>query len=432
MSVNQKLWDTYVDLINKEVVPALGCTEPVAVALAAARATAVLGKTPERIVARLSRNILKNGMSVGIPGTGLFGLEIAVAAGAVGGDHTRGLEVLSGLNDRISQEAKDLCDAGVVKVELKDTPLNLYIEVEVSSGKDTALVIIQDEHTKITYVDLNGEVLKDDRIPAESQNDGTSGKSDAGLTEKDVWDFAMNAPLEQLLFIKETVRLNNTVSEEGLQGHYGLEVGRLMGEDIESGLRADDLINRAVKRTAGAVDARMAGCPLPVMSNSGSGNQGITATMPVLSVAEDLEAGEEKLVRALILSHLTTIHMKKHLGRLSALCGAVIAGTGSACGMVYLLGGGYPEVESAIKNMVGNVAGMICDGAKNDCALKVASSVHAAGQAALLALKGKVVSPIEGIVHEDIEQTIKNIGRLGSVGMEETDKLILRMMLDKK
>jgi L-cysteine desulfidase len=431
MKQDHHVWNSYAALLRREVAPALGCTEPIAVALAAARAAAQLGKTPKLIEANLSRNILKNGMSVGIPGTGLYGLEIAAAVGAVAGDYKKGLEVLSGISAEALTRAKELCAGGSVKIKQRQSPYNLYIEVRVSNGQDTSTVIIQHEHTNIAYVGHNGMVILDRRQDDNESGVGAANGIDKGLTEKAIWDFAMNVPLEKIAFLMETARLNTAVSEKGLQDAYGLEVGRSLEDDIKNGLIADDILNRAVKRTAGAIDARMAGCLLPVMSNSGSGNQGITATMPIVSMAKDLELDQEHLNRALALSHLTTIHMKSSLGRLSALCGATLAATGAACGFVYLLGGGYPEVERAIQNMAGNVAGIICDGAKSSCALKVASSVHAAGQAALLAMKGRSVSSIEGIVAGNVEQTIQNIGRLGSVGMKETDKLILEMMLDK-
>ena len=252
------------------------------------------------------------------------------------------------------------------------------------------------------------------------------------MTERDVWDFANNAPLDDLRFIKEAADINTRISEEGLSGEYGLQVGRSIDKSISKGYLEADLSNEAIRRTTGGTDARMAGCDLPVMSNSGSGNQGITATMPVVAVAEKLKVSEEQLIRALILSHLTSIHIKSSMDRLSALCGASVAATGASCGIVYLMGGSYEHIEYAIKNMVGNVAGMICDGAKNACSLKIASCVSAAVQGALLAINSIGVSNIEGIVEEDIERTIANLVQLSSPGMIETDKVILDIMTHKK
>ena len=424
-------WSDYIALIKREVVPALGCTEPIAVALAAARAAEELGREPELVEVLLSQNVLKNGMSVGIPGTGLYGIEIAVAAGVMGGKSSRGLEVLQGLSPENLDRAKALLARGGVKVVHKNIDEILYIEVIASAGRDSARVIIRDRHDHIELVEKNG------RTVYENLNEGTPGETAEeqgvpGMTERDVWDFAMNAPLPDLEFIRQAVELNRRISEEGLSGDYGLKVGKSMQENIARGLLKEDLSSDAVKRTAGGTDARMAGSDLPVMSNSGSGNQGITATMPVVAVAEKLQVSDEKMIRALILSHLTSIHMKSKMARLSALCGASVAATGASCGIVYLLGGAYEHVEYAIKNMVGNVAGMVCDGAKTSCALKVASCVSAAVQGALLAINRIGVSEIEGIVEEDIERTIANLGILGSSGMAETDKVILKIMTSKE
>ena len=428
--MSKRDWNRYIKLIHREVVPALGCTEPIAVALAAARAAEELGKTPEDIEVSLSRNVLKNGMSVGIPGTGLYGLEIAAAAGAVGGRSSQQLEVLKGLSPEDLDTAKTLMAEGKVKIKHKIVPDVLYIEVALRSGDEYSKVIIKDRHDSIHLIEKNGEtVFRSEQV--ESEKD-VNMEETLKMNEWDVWEFATEAPLEELRFILDSVDLNSKISDEGLRGEYGLRVGRSIDEDIQKGYLQADLCNDAVRRTAGGADARMAGSDLPVMSNSGSGNQGITATMPVVAVAEKLKVSEEQLIRGLILSHLTSIHMKSRMDRLSALCGASVAATGASCGIVLLLGGKYEHVEYAIKNMVGNVAGMVCDGAKNACALKVASCVSAAVQGALLAIKSISVSDIEGIVEDDIERTIDNLGRLGSDGMKETDNVILDIMVTKE
>ena len=428
--MSRDTWNETIELIKREVVPALGCTEPIAVALAAARASRELSGSPDRIEVFLSRNVLKNGMSVGIPGTGLFGLEIATAAGAIGGDSDKELEVLAGLSPENLESAKKLLEEKKVTVKLKEVPLALYIEVSVFSGEESARVIIAHRHTHVVLVEKNGETLFE--APREEVADEEPQEAEVLMTEKDVWEFAMEAPLDDLRFILEASDLNTRISDEGLKNEYGLKVGRSIDENIKKGFLESDLSNEAVRRTASGADARMAGSDMPVMSNSGSGNQGITATMPVVAVADKLNVSEEQRIRALILSHLTAIHIKSGMDRLSALCGASVAATGASCGIVYLLGGGYEHVEYAIKNMVGNVAGMVCDGAKNACALKVASCVSAAVQGALLAINRIGVSDIEGIVEEDIEKTIANLGRLGSPGMVETDKVILDIMISKR
>ena len=428
-------WNEYIALIRREVVPALGCTEPIAVALAAAKAAETIGRPPERIDVYLSQNVLKNGMSVGIPGTGLYGIEIATAVGALGGKSAYGLEVLKDLSAGQLERGKTMLKEARVTVHHKETPEILYIEVVATANGDVARTIIKHRHESICFVEKNGKILLDAATlfpdAAQADTDPATSVLD-GLNEKDIWEFATTAPLEMIDFIMEAVELNKKISEEGLKGNYGLRVGKSIDENISKGLLQADLSNEAVKRTASGADARMAGSALPVMSNSGSGNQGITATMPVVAVAEKLGSSREKLIRALILSHLTAIHMKSKMDRLSALCGASVAATGAGCGIVYLLGGVYEHVEYAIKNMVGNVAGMVCDGAKNSCALKVASCVGAAVQGALLAINRIGVSEIEGIVEENIERTINNLGRLGSMGMAETDKVILSIITSKE
>ena len=429
--MNDQLWDDFITLIKQEVVPALGCTEPIAVALAAALSAETLGEAPELIEVYLSQNVLKNGMSVGIPGTGLYGLEIATAVGAIGGKSEFGLEVLKNLAPEDLKKAKKMLSDSKVKIFHKDIDEVLYIEVIVKSGTQSARVIIRGRHDNICFVEKNSKTILDSSNVVTEQEEDPSAQILADLNEKDIWDFSMKVPLKDIEFIMKAVELNKKISEEGLKGDYGLKVGKSIDENISKGFLQSDLSNDAVKRTASGADARMAGSDLPVMSNSGSGNQGITATMPVVAVAEKLGSTNEQMVRALILSHLTSIHMKSKMDRLSPLCGASVAATGASCGVVYLLGGVYEHVEYAIKNMVGNVAGMVCDGAKTSCALKVASCVSAGVQGALLAINSIGVTEIEGIVEEDIERTINNLGTLGSSGMAETDKVILSIMTSK-
>lgn len=432
--MNDKNWSDYIALIRREVIPALGCTEPAAVALASAKAVEVLSQTPERIEVYLCRNVLKNGMSVGIPGTGLFGIEIAAAVGALVGKSVYGLEVMKDFSPKNLKKCKTMVEEQRIAVYQKENLKTLYIEVVAFYGNEFARAVIKHRHENICFVEHNGKILLDETalLPEVTESrSGSSGSLPEAMHEKEIWEFATTAPLEMIDFIMEAVKLNKKISDEGLRGDYGLKVGKSLDENIVKGILQADLINDAVKRTASGADARMAGSVLPVMSNSGSGNQGITATMPVVAVAEKLGLSREKLIRGLILSHLTAIHIKSKMERLSSICGASVAATGAGCGVVYLLGGGYEHVEYAIKNMVGNVAGMVCDGAKNSCALKIASCVSACLQGALLAINNIGVTGIEGIVDDDLEKTINNFGKLGSIGMAETDKVILEIMTSK-
>ena len=429
MSLSLSERQSILALLRKEVVPALGCTEPIAVALAAARAAETLGRTPERLYVEVSPNLLKNGMGVVVPGTGECGLGVAAAAGALAGKSSLGLECLRDLDLQQAQQACAMAASDAVELALPDNDILLYGAVTASAGSGTARAELRDSHDNITRVWKDGvQIFGQDEAGAAAGQ----GEDDWPLSLARVYDFAMHAPLEELSFILEAARMNRSVAEEGLRKEYGLGVGRSMEDRIHRNILSDVMATFAIKLTAAAADARMAGVQMAVMSNSGSGNQGITCTMPVVACAVRLGKSDEELVRALIASHLTSIHIKHHLGRLSAHCGAMVAGTAAACGIVLLLGGGLPEMERTIRNMVGDMAGMICDGAKSSCALKVASAVSAGLQAAMLAMDGKSVPGREGIVDDDIEACIANLGRLGSSGMREADKVILDIMLKKK
>ncbi len=421
-------WASFVEILQREVVPALGCTEPVAIALAAARAAEELEAAPEHIDVAVSGNLLKNGMGVGVPGTGATGLDIAAAVGALGGKSVLALEVLRDLTPEQAEAGRNMLAQGRVSVRVADTPVLLYCEVTLRGGGHTVRTVLQHEHTNITLVEKDGKTL--------FSRDGQGGDEDrAGswpLTMQKVYEFATGAPFEMISFILEAARLNTAVAEEGLRNKYGLQVGKVIEENIGRRLLSDDTSTYAMKLTAAASDARMDGVMLPVMSNSGSGNQGITCTMPVVAFAGRLGVPEEQLARALIMSHLSSIHIKHYLGRLSALCAVTIAATGASCGIVMLLGGGLPQMANAIKNMVGNIAGIICDGAKTSCALKVSSSVSAAIQSAFLGMSEIAVSGKDGIVAADLEESIRNLGRLGSEGMAEADKVILDIMVAKQ
>ena len=418
-----------IALINREVVPAIGCTEPIAVALCVARATEALGCKPERIKALLSANILKNAMGVGIPGTGMIGLPIAIALGALIGKSEYQLEVLKDSTPEAVEEGKKLIDAQAIDIALKiGIEEKLYIEIICEAQGKKATAIISGGHTHFVYVANDEEVFLNEQAVA-SSNVSTE---DIQLTLRKVYDFAMTAPLEEIKFILETRNLNKKAAERSFKGNYGHQLGKTLNSQNINLMMGDNTFTHILSYTSAACDARMAGAMIPVMSNSGSGNQGITATLPVVVYAEDHKKTEEELIRALTLSHLTVIYIKQSLGRLSALCGCVVAATGSSCGITYLMGGGYEQVSYAVKNMIANITGMICDGAKPSCALKLASGVSTAVLSAVLAMEGKCVTSVEGIIDEDVDQSIRNLTLIGSQGMNETDKLVLDIMTHKQ
>ena len=419
--------------MNREIIPAIGCTEPIAVALCVAKATETLGCRPERIEARLSANVLKNAMGVGIPGTGMTGLPIAMALGAIVGRSEYELEVLKDANEAAVEEGKKMIDAKCIDVDLKyNITEKLYIEIEVFAGGASAMAIISGGHTRFVHVSRCGETLFS--LEAASATDNANPVAevkDPELTLKRVWDFAMTAPLEELSFILEAKRLNMAAAEASLKGDYGHAIGKLFRMESERNIMGDTLHCQIVGMTTAACDARMAGAMIPVMSNSGSGNQGLTSTVPVAVYAEQIGATEEQTIRSLILSHLTVIYIKQSLGRLSALCGCVVAATGSSCGITYLMGGGYEEVTRAVKNMIANLTGMICDGAKPSCAMKCASGVSTAVVSALMAMNNRCVKSVEGIIDDDVDKSIRNLTDIGRDAMVHTDAMILRIMTSK-
>ena len=430
-----------IELIRKEVKPALGCTEPIAVALAAAKAVEILEERSNvsmrndkdlRIDVQVSANILKNGMGVGIPGTGMVGLFIAAALGAVCGKSSYGLEVLQDFDEVSINKAKELVSKKYVRINLAETNKKLYIKAMVESAQipgHQATAVIEDDHDNIAEIWYDNSLLASSH--RETAEEPQKCTLDYGLTVKEIFDFAQSVPYEDIEFVLESRSLNLTLAEEGLRGKYGLRVGWAISLESSKEVFGDDFLSYAMSMTAAASDARMAGCTLPAMSNSGSGNQGITATMPIIAYSQKYPVSEEKLARALTISHLIAIHIKGYLGKLSALCGCVIASTGAACGMIYLRGGSYEQMCYSIKNMIGNITGMVCDGAKEGCAMKVASGVSSALQSAVLAMGGICISPEDGIIEEDVEKTIRNLGRIGSVGMQSTDNMILDIMVCK-
>lgn len=421
-----------IALMNREIIPAIGCTEPIAVALCVAKATEALGERPEHIEARLSANVLKNAMGVGIPGTGMTGLPIAMALGALIGKSEYELEVLKDLTPDAVAEGRRFIDEKRISVTLKqDITEKLYIEVEVKAGSNSAVAIISGGHTRFVWVSRNGDTLFNEQGGNSSDNTQATTQRDPELTMRRVWDFAMTAPLDELRFILDARRLNMNAAYESLKGDYGHAIGKLFRSESERNIMGDTLHCQIVGMTAAACDARMAGAMIPVMSNSGSGNQGLTSTVPVVVYAEQSKASEEQTIRALILSHLTVIYIKQSLGRLSALCGCVVAATGSSCGITYLMGGGYQEVTRAVKNMIANLAGMICDGAKPSCSMKCASGVSTAVVSALMAMHERCVTSVEGIIDDDVDRSIRNLTDIGRDAMTHTDAMILHIMTNK-
>ena len=432
-----------IELIRKEVKPALGCTEPIAVALAVAKAMEIIEdrcdytgsdwrmKEGYTLDIEVSGNILKNGMGVGIPGTGMVGLHIASALGAVCGKSKYGLEVLSDLDQASIEQAKKMVEEEAVKIGLAETDLKLYVKASVLSDGHKASAVIAGDHDNIVETSFDEEVLTSSQKKADGEVKETKTTLDYKLTVKEIYEFASTVAYEDIEFILESRTLNLALAHEGLKGTYGLKVGYAIGLSENKEVFGGDFLCYAMSLTAAASDARMAGCTLAAMSNSGSGNQGITVTMPVIAYSLRYGTSDEELARALVLSHLVAIHIKGYLGKLSALCGCVIASTGSACGLVYLRGGDYEQICAAIKNMIGNITGMVCDGAKVGCAMKVASGVSSALQSAVLAREGICISEHDGIIEKDIEKTVQNLGRIGSIGMQNTDNMILDIMVCK-
>ena len=435
--MNKKMIDTptrarILALIHKEVVPAIGCTEPMAVALCTARAAEQLGCRPEKIEALLSANILKNAMGVGIPGTGMTGLPIAIALGALIGKSAYQLEVLRDLTPASLEAGKRFIAEDRIGIQLKKgITEKLYIEIIATAGEKTATAVIAKGHTNFVHV-ADGRL--DDATLARILPAGgptVPDDDDIALNLKLVYDFATTAPLDEIRFILETKEYNMKAAREALKGNYGHNLGKSIDRPLAKGILGDSIYSHMIARTAAACDARMGGAMIPVMSNSGSGNQGICATNPVCVYAEENENTEEELIRALMLSHLTAIYIKQSLGRLSALCGCVVASTGSSVGIVYLMGGDYTRCCVAVKNMVANLTGMICDGAKPSCSLKLTSGVSTAILSALLAMEGKCVTSQEGIVDDDIDRSIHNLTAIGADAMCITDEMVLDIMTNK-
>ena len=415
----------YLDIIEKEVVMAEGCTEPIAVAYACSIASKTLNEDVKNIKIYLSTNMIKNCLGVGIPGTGQVGAKIAAALGVLIKDPSKKLEILSGFERETLLEANKLQEC--VTIHHFDTPKKLYIKVILESENGTSTTTIEDDHTFVSEVTLNNKV-----VYSQKALEATSDEESYDLSLKDIYEYATTVPYHEITFLREWVKANEAVSKEGLENMYGLQVGAKLFHQSAVNLLSNSFANLIVARTSAASDARMDGCTLPVMTVAGSGNQGITCTLPIVELGKLLNKSDEEITRALVLSILIVCYIKQYMGRLAPICGAGIAGaTGASCGIVYLQGGNFTQITYAIKNMLGDISGMICDGAKTSCALKIATGVNAGIQCANLALNNICPTSNDGIVCDDADELIRSFQTLVSKGLKNTDETILDMMLHK-
>ena len=416
-----------ISLMQHEVVPAIGCTEPVAVALCAARAAEKLGSLPERVEVELSMNVLKNAMGVGIPGTGMIGLPIAIALGMMVGKSCYKLEVLKDVTPEAVERGKQYIDEGRINIRLKeDAPDGLYIKVCAYLVERSETAIICGEHTR--FVEEGMEYVN---TTATGASETDTSNSVTSLTLRRIYDFITEVPIEDIAFMEESAKMHLAAAELSLDENYGHRVGDMLTEGTNRAMVGDGTLTHIMAYTCAACDARMSGAPIQVMSNSGSGNQGIAATVPVAVYARDHEVEHETFVRAVALSNLTAIYIKQSLGRLSALCGCIVASTGSCCAITYMMGGSFEQICFAVKNMIANLTGMICDGAKPGCSLKLSSGVGTAMLSAMLAMQNSAVSSVEGIIDEDVDRSIHNLTSIGREAMQETNRMVVDIMTRK-
>ena len=423
--MNSKIYDTYVALLHTELTMATGCTEPIAIAYAGAKLREVLGKIPEHCTVFCSGNIVKNVFAVTVPNSGgSRGIDTAALLGIIGGDVSAGLDVLHAVTPEHIAQMKELVAAGCCGCELVEGVANLYIRIEAEAGADTALVEIKDYHSNITRIEKNGQVLFDAADAPES----AKGPDKSLLNLRDIYAFAKELnPDDVRETLKNQIKCNSAIAEEGLKNPWGAQVGRTILE----GECGDSLMNRARAWAAAGSDARMNGCPLPVVINSGSGNQGITVSMPVWVYAKEYGIAEDDLLRALAFANLVSLLQKRCIGSLSAYCGATSAATGAACGIAFMLGESFETISGLITNCINTIGGMVCDGAKSSCAAKIAAAVGTALTSLEMSRRGRVFLPGEGLVKDDIEDTIQAVGRMGRDGMKGTDVEILKIMLGK-
>ncbi len=440
--MENQLYQDILALMRQEILPAIGCTEPIAVALCVAKAKAALhineANYIEQIIVRLSPNVYKNALSVGIPNTGMIGLPIAIALGATIGRPDKDLEVLCDTDKEAVEAAKAFMQQVPIKIEVdKATPHKLFIQANIYTPDSVATAEITDNHTHLSRLEVQQRTgIKTAEIgnnPITSNTPKIEQSSQSiSLTFRTIYDFAQAVNVQDLDFLREAARLNLEAANVSFQHDCGHCLGKLLHEGVGQNILGDTIFTKILAYTSGACDARMSGEMIPVMSNTGSGNQGISATVPVVVYGRETGANEEDILRALCCSHLTVIYIKQSLGRLSALCGCVVAAIGAACGITQLMGGGYEEMTFAIKNMIANITGMICDGAKPGCALKVTSGVATAVLSAVLAMQHAHTTSAEGIIDEDVDQSIRNMTLIGTAGMQQTDNVILNIMMNKQ
>lgn len=433
MMQKNPIWQAYIRILKEELIPAFGCTEPIALALAAAQAKKVLEEAVVRAEVFLSGNMIKNAKSVTVPNTGgLCGIEAAVAAGIAAGDPEKKLEVIAEVPEEKRKEIKELVERLPISVRVLDSEHPLDIRIRLFSATQSSLVQIRDSHTNVVLIEKNGQAVwkkgrkqKGEDLPVEEED--KEGLADRQLLNvRDILEFAETVDLEEVRpLLERQISYNMAIAKEGLRGNYGANIGKVLLNTW-----GDDIKVKAKAYAAAGSDARMCGCSLPVVIVSGSGNQGITASVPVIIYADELKVSEERKLRAVLLSDLITIHQKTGIGRLSAYCGAISAGCGSGAGIAYLYGGGYEEISHTVVNALAIVSGVICDGAKASCAAKIAIAVEAGIMGYLMYREGQEFKAGDGIVAKGIEANIQNVGKLAKVGMKETDKEILNMMVD--
>lgn len=415
-------------ILEEEIVAAEGCTEPIALSYAAAKAKRILGTIPNKVDIFLSGNIIKNVKSVTIPNSdGMVGIEAAIAMGLIAGDDRKELMVISDVTSEQLTEVKEFLAKDIIKTHVHPGDIKLYIRLEISNDIDNVVLEIKHTHTNVTQILKNGKILL-----SQVCNDGDFNSSLTDrkvLSVKFIYDLAKIIDIDLIRPIfQKVVNYNSAIAEEGLKGKYGVNIGKMILENIEKGIYGNDVRNKAASYASAGSDARMSGCALPVMTTSGSGNQGMTASLPIIKFAAEKNLSGEELIRGLFVSHLITIHVKTNVGRLSAYCGAICAAAGVAASLTYLHGGSYEMVCAAITNILGNLSGVICDGAKASCAMKISSGIYSAFDATMLALNKDVLKSGDGIVGVDIEETIRNVGELAQSGMKGTDETILDIM----
>ncbi|WP_022818932.1 serine dehydratase subunit alpha family protein [Fusobacterium russii] len=415
-------------ILEEEIVPAEGCTEPIAIAYAAAKARKILGTTPTKVDIYLSGNIIKNVKSVTIPNSGgMVGIEVSVAMGLIAGDSDKELMVISDVSEKKLEEVREYLDKKIIRTHAHPADIKLYIRVEIANNNDNVLLEIKHTHTNITRIEKNGKILLNQIC---NDGDFNSSLTDRKiLSVKKIYDLTKTIDIKLIKPIfQKVIRFNSAIAEEGLEGKYGVNIGKMILENIEKGIYGNDIRNKAASYAGAGSDARMSGCALPVMTTSGSGNQGMTASLPIIKFAAEEKLSEEELIRGLFMSHLMTIHIKTNVGRLSAYCGAICASAGVAASLTYLYGGTYKMVCASITNILGNLSGVICDGAKASCAMKISSGIYSAFDAAMLALQMDTLNPRDGIIGDNVEETIINVGNLAQAGMRGTDEVILDIM----